>query len=985
MSTKFLSLALPANDGAAFYCAFDLQARHHTYHKTLDGLEHELHAIDARGHDAYFCTALLSRQERNGLNAVSKQAFMLDIDYKDIDDPDPARYAQRKLALLRRTYSLPVPTMVVESGGGVHIYWSLTAPLAPAVWKQYGTALKAACAAVDFKVDPTVPADVVRLLRCPGTKNYKYAPPRAVTWVETGVQYAVEAFASLAPTSAPVVPAVPGNALALLDISLKPTHKTYWIESIVASGECVLFANALRPENQQPDQMSEGLWVDLLATCSKAEDGRQYAHAVSMHDTARYGEGAAVEAKLSAWAGQQHPRTCAVMAAHGKCGGCKHQTGAGSPIRFGYMPPENASAASAPDPGDVIYSLLREFHPTEDEAHLRLYQPPTKWPDTFGFDPVQFRTLVRKQVDSPEGEKEYVVIPVWDGVFWPQFKFRNAQGILCYEFVFWAKKTERPVRHIIPDDTFGNTAKVVSMLVKFGFPRAAVNPKMATNFFNLSLDLINRLVDDSPLLEALGWSSNFSRFNLGFQHITTVNGAPSTVPAMMPERLARYNLDLTGHGSLQKWQDAVATFCGPERAHHQFAITAGFASVLMPLTPHRRSHLLHLYSQASGSGKTSVQATIWSIWANPLQIKTANSTYKALVDRFSAYGNLPGIVDEITLYGADNYRALAFDLASGEPRQRLSQSGELLPSGAPWCLLGVSSANVDIEYEIKRNGNAEGELARMTSVLIPPGRLAAANRSRFEQIFDNYGLAGREFVGAVLRRGVTATRHAISDKVEQLAAKFCRNEAHRSMMRFKLDAFAAILVANEITTASGLTFFAASALEQTIAELAIAVENEAVSATNNTVQDIRAFITASGGAITRMVRTPQGGLELARKIDGFLLGNMNAVGNTNFNASTDCFIVANDWATPGLATIGPGVPALYISQSKVMAMGTKIFPSIRTDPMKTLGLALEGTGYRVSRVEEFLLGFKSSYLRIEMPRDTMQSVQRKETVNALAA
>jgi hypothetical protein len=150
------------------------------------------------------------------------------------------------------------------------------------------------------------------------------------------------------------------------------THRQYWIESVLQANECPMMRSALTPEGQTPAVMPEGLWADLMATCSQAEDGQQFAHEFSRHDTERYRPDD-VDAKLASWKGQQHPRTCKRFATHGRCGECPHQTkmGAGA---FGYLSRCRRTLADG-----VIYQLqakLADFYNEETIAVLRQYRPP---------------------------------------------------------------------------------------------------------------------------------------------------------------------------------------------------------------------------------------------------------------------------------------------------------------------------------------------------------------------------------------------------------------------------------------------------------------------------------------------------------------------------------------------------------------------------------------------------------------------------------
>lgn len=85
----------------------------------------------------------------------------------------------------------PLPSAIVRSGGGYHAYWLLSETFevnTPAA-RQHIDQVETAWVAF-VKGDPTV-HDLARVLRVPGSQNYKYSPPRDVSFVrfEAGCVY----------------------------------------------------------------------------------------------------------------------------------------------------------------------------------------------------------------------------------------------------------------------------------------------------------------------------------------------------------------------------------------------------------------------------------------------------------------------------------------------------------------------------------------------------------------------------------------------------------------------------------------------------------------------------------------------------------------------------------------------------------------------------------------------------------------------------
>jgi hypothetical protein len=131
----------------------------------VDLIERAVNAAVADGLDAYVGVALRRDKTRSGLNGcVALPALFV-----DRDDPDRAPID---------AFPLP-PSFVVQSGKGWHAYWLLTEPISLAgdgASRAKGY-LRALASAVGGDLKSAEPA---RILRVPGTKNFKYDPPRPV-------------------------------------------------------------------------------------------------------------------------------------------------------------------------------------------------------------------------------------------------------------------------------------------------------------------------------------------------------------------------------------------------------------------------------------------------------------------------------------------------------------------------------------------------------------------------------------------------------------------------------------------------------------------------------------------------------------------------------------------------------------------------------------------------------------------------------------
>jgi len=89
-------------------------------------------------------------------------------------------------------------SIIIRSGGGVHMYWLLKEPATKDDIPLLENILKRL--AQVFRGDPAS-AEVARILRTPGTKNFKYDPPREVKLIrfEPGRRYDLSEFNDILP------------------------------------------------------------------------------------------------------------------------------------------------------------------------------------------------------------------------------------------------------------------------------------------------------------------------------------------------------------------------------------------------------------------------------------------------------------------------------------------------------------------------------------------------------------------------------------------------------------------------------------------------------------------------------------------------------------------------------------------------------------------------------------------------------------------
>ena len=192
-SARFLQHILPS-DG--WFCLWIQETKKHLWSRSVQEMAEQIALKDGRGDTVFFATASYrERGSRRADNVKWVRAFWQDLDVGE----GPSKHATQVEALqsfeaFRTSVGLPMPTYV-NSGFGVHLYWTLEEALDPATWRRRAAALKQLMIQHQVKFDRTRAADPASILRPVGAHNRKDPEnPREVVAADLTGPYPMAAF-----------------------------------------------------------------------------------------------------------------------------------------------------------------------------------------------------------------------------------------------------------------------------------------------------------------------------------------------------------------------------------------------------------------------------------------------------------------------------------------------------------------------------------------------------------------------------------------------------------------------------------------------------------------------------------------------------------------------------------------------------------------------------------------------------------------------
>ena len=181
---EFLAKILPRSGIYMLFLTREKKNFHKSY-TSIDTMASAVECFDNSGYSVYHaCGSFQSEESRKAENAAQFRSFFLDLDCglqktnegKGFIDKAAACNALKDFC---KKLGLPKPT-IIDSGGGLHAYWTLQDDIEPDEWLSVATKLKQLTRFHKFAADDARTSDRASLLRPVKATNHKYSPTRQV-------------------------------------------------------------------------------------------------------------------------------------------------------------------------------------------------------------------------------------------------------------------------------------------------------------------------------------------------------------------------------------------------------------------------------------------------------------------------------------------------------------------------------------------------------------------------------------------------------------------------------------------------------------------------------------------------------------------------------------------------------------------------------------------------------------------------------------
>jgi hypothetical protein len=690
-------------------------------------------------------------------NAVALKSIYIDIDVKKKGGYDSTQEALEALGKFVADTGLPRASALVQSGtGGVHVHWSFEQPITPSEWAPLARALANAAKEHGLRCDPQCTVDDVRLMRVPGTLNYKKDPPGHVLLLGLGssvpidtIRSALEKYAGEPVQDGPFrvlpgkVPEWVAEANSELGAGMEATGDAPPITIEAVAKHCPLVASELASGGAETP---EPLWKLMANLSVFIEDGRGAFHEMSKghpdyshRDTDEKYQRAADDQAENDLGWPQ----CSTFDMFGSeaCKTCPLRVMNSSPLRFAAAEAKEERARSTGAlpggyqmlPNNRIARLVPNADGTDDLVEVLPYEVHKAW---LSEDPWTIHVQTKVAAD---------------------------RGLSVIDMPFEVGSSQQ---------TFNKH------MSGCGFALHDAQYKRGREFLMAWSQTLQQQRDSILSKTAFGWSyiEDESRKDKG-----SIDGFAYGGKLWMPsgDRNTAGGGQLANiyspKGSIDAWRELSEVITSQKRPALDAILAVAFAGPLVQFTGHG-GLLLNAYSPESGIGKTTTMKVAQAVWGSPtLGMQALNDTSNAVINKMGKLRSLPMFWDELkSKEQTTNFVKIVFDLTGGREKARMNSDITLRRSGT-WNTMMVSASNDSILDDMARiTGSTTAGLHRMFEYAVPKPGEVSHNPVEIQRLVGkldyNHGHAGKAYA-EFLGRKHNSIDADVADRLVKVASK----------------------------------------------------------------------------------------------------------------------------------------------------------------------------------------------------------------------
>lgn len=730
-----------------------------------------------KGTNVYFTPGTYEGMRRKQIDCVWVKSFFLDLDVEHGDKKYPTKEdALADVQRFRHEINWPEPVLI-DSGGGIHAYWIFDEEISAEEWNGYAKKFKQLCLDHNLIIDEDVPADSARLMRVPGTSNFRYDPPRPSLMLSEVFTYDIATLLpALGDVEAPfdlksIDKGLDPDTQAILDKrrgNFEYDFSKIAIASLEGNG-CGQIKRIIEDAADCP----EPLWYAGLSVAVRCKDKDEAIHQLSEdHPGYSYDDTERKAAQSLREANWAHGCDAFKKLDSAGCDDCPYAGKIFSPIELGKIIRIDAVAEQSEETTEPIRDTQNPEKILVFPDFLAPYQRGVNG-GVYYMPPPRRDKKGKLIQDDPEMLTPNDVYPV-KRVYSPH----DGECLVMKLFLPLDNSRE----FLLPLKDVAAIDRLKSALASSGVVfEPMIAPRLASYLMRWSAYLIETQKADIMRMQQ-GWTEDMSGFVVGTSEIT-----PMETRYCPPSPAAKNVVKQMGaSGSYDTWKRCIQMFNDPGYELHAFTVLCGFASPLMELT-NVNGVTLSLYSEDPGTGKTGALYGALSIWGKPDTLSVFDSTPNALISRMITSKNLPFGLDEQGNMEPKTVSNLIYNISSGMPKLRMmSSANQERELSFITKLIAIMTTNQSLRgllYEHRANATAENVRVLEPEVTPPrvPGFELTAERGvqMFNPLKSNYGHAGPDYIKHLYEVGLDNVRRMVEIEYLKVAEKYSKNSEYR--------------------------------------------------------------------------------------------------------------------------------------------------------------------------------------------------------------
>lgn len=789
---KFYERVLPSQ---GVYCVAGIDQHSHItngFYESLDEVCYQIETLNLRSHNVFVAPGSFQNYSRRADNSAYVKSFFVDLDVGETKEYPTQDAAVAALDDFVERTGLPPPVRV-NSGGGIHAYWIFDRDVPADEWKPYAKKFKDFCLAQGLKIDPAVTADAARIMRAPGTANYKTGEPRPTSLLDNDVGYEYD-FDSFKEFLGEVEPD-PFRVLASVEKGLDEDTKkllkmdnfeTLFEDIVIRSMEdegCGQIKHILLNAQTLP----EPLWYAGLSIARHCEDWETAIHLMS-EDHPGYSH-SNTSRKADQTVGK--PQGCSVFdnLNPGICPSCPYYGKVTNPLAIGRklktaLPTPPTTVGFTPvTPPPAPWVMPKYLHPYTRGVNGGIYYQPPPSIDPKTKKPVQEAAIQLTKHD-----------------FYPIKRMYNESTGACLL-----------MRNVLPNDPVREFSldmrdvylkdRMTQILTK---AEVLFKPSNAQHIMNYIVKWGEFLVDDNSAEQMrmqMGWTETKDSFVVGNTEVTKTGAVLQTASSPFVRGIAKL---LRPDGDRGEWTAAANALNEPGFEMHAFGLLCGFGSPLMAFTS--TSGVVICFTGKSGSAKTGALYAGLSVFGHPKDLSVFDATDNGMIGRYLGLHNIMLGCDEVSNKRPDQLSNLIHRISHGKAKIRMQASvnaeRELEMSAS---MIGFFTSNQSLYDKLTElKASPDGEVARLIEFTVHKPAPLVKDARRGKAIFDvfrtNYGFAGPDFIKYLYTAGFEDVRQRIARWSDRFMADFGPDSSYR----FYENLISAVMTAGELAVEAGI-------------------------------------------------------------------------------------------------------------------------------------------------------------------------------------